>query len=60
MQHFSAQYEAYSAVSSVTLYIAAVDADPTTSEMPITEWLWNPSAYVIITMPAMAKMAATI
>lgn len=40
--------------------MAAVDADPTTREMPITEWLWNPSAYVIITMPAMAKMAATI
>lgn len=28
--------------------------------MPMTEWLWNPSAYVIMTMPAMAKIAATI
>jgi len=42
------------------LYIAAVDADATTREMPITEWLWKPSAYVIITIPPMAKMAATI
>lgn len=44
----------------LTLYIAAVDADPTTREMPMTEWLWKPSAYVIMTMPPMAKIAATI
>jgi len=26
----------------------------------MTEWLWNPSAYVIITIPAIANIAATI
>ena len=37
-----------------------MEAEATTNVMPMTEWLWKPSAYVIITMPAIAKMAATI